>query len=151
MDRPASLPASLFILLIGVTIAGGGLYLGSDQLHHQRQSTPVEGTVVRLAPAHGNRSAGQSIVTAHFVTPAGDGTYFSFRTTSDDYHLGEKLPLLYDAKTGSTLVDTFYELYGFLLIMLSMGVLFLGIGVPSLFLALKRRRAARLDGHAGAQ
>ena len=151
MEKPASVPASLFIILIGVTIVGGGLYLEGDQLHHQRQSTPAEATVVRLAPAHGNRSAGQSIVTAHFVTLAGNGSYYSFRTSSDNYYLGEKLPLLYVAKTGSTLVDSFYELYGFLLIMLATGVLFLGIGALSLFVALKRSRAAWLDAHAKAQ
>jgi hypothetical protein len=139
MERPASLPASLFIILIGITIGGGGLYLEGYRLHHRRQSMPVEGTVVRLASAHGNRSAGQSIVPAHFVASAGNGSYYSFRTSSDNCHLGEKLPLLYDAKTGSTLVDSFYELYAFLLIMLVTSVLFLGIGTLSLFLALKRR------------
>ena len=149
--KAATVPASLFIILIGVTIVGCGLYLEGDQLHHQRQSMPVEGTVVGLAPAHGNRSAGQSIVTTHFVTPAGNGSYYSFRTASDSYHLGEKLPLLYDAKTGSTLVGSFYELYAFLLIMLATGVLFLGIGALSLFVALKRSRAAWLDAHAKAQ
>ena len=151
METPASVPASLFITLIGVTIVGCGLYVEGDQLHHQRQSISVAGTVVKLESAHGNRSAGQSVVTAHFVTPAGKGTYYSFRTSSDDYRLGEKLPLLYDAKEESTLVDSFYELYGFILLMLAAGILFLGIGAVSLFSALKRHRAARLDGRTRAQ
>jgi hypothetical protein len=140
MDKgPSTLVASL-LLLGGLAILGFGLYYEGDALGLRDRATEVEGTVVGISRAHGNRTVGRSTMTMQFTTPGGKIAYIQSGIASGEHHLGEKIGLLFDPKTRTTVIDSMFEVYGLLLWFGVTGAVLALVGAMSL-LAARRARA----------
>ncbi|MDQ6629628.1 MAG: hypothetical protein M3Z29_14485 [Pseudomonadota bacterium] len=140
MDKPASIGSSLFIILVGGALLFVGLYFEGYRLQQRDHATPLEGTVVGVSAAHGNRTAGQSVATVRFIGPGGRPSSYSYQTETDATHIGDKVALLHDVETGATVLDSFFGLYGPLLWTLPGGAALVLLGGTLLFGAARRRR-----------
>ncbi len=133
------MPSGVFVILVGMAILAVGFYRDGYRLQHRDHATRLEGTVVGISAAHGNRSAGRSVSTAQFIAPDGKISYYSFDISSGEYHLGEKVPLLHDRNTGATVIDSFSGLYGPFLFFAATGAAFVLLGATLLIAAWRRR------------
>ncbi len=137
--RPGTLFACLLIVG-GLAIFGFGLYDEGYALKIRDRGTRVEGTVVEIAAANGNRSVGRTTMTTQFTTPAGKISYIRSDISSATHHLGERIPLLFDAGTGATVVDSLFGVYGSLLWFGVIGAVLVCVGAISLLGAPRTRR-----------
>jgi hypothetical protein len=139
MDRrPPTLSACLLIVS-GLAILGFGLYHEGYALELRDRATGVEGTVVGISAAHGSRTVGRKTMTTQFKTPDGQTSYITSDISSGEHHLGEKVPLLFDAKTGATVTDSLFGVYGLLLWFGVTSAVLVSVGAISLLAALRAR------------
>ena len=136
--RPGPLFACLLIFG-GLAMLAFGLYEEGYALQIHDRGKRVEGTVVGISAANGNRSVGRETMTTQFTTPAGKISYIRSDISSATHHLGERMPLLFDPETGATVVDSFFDVYGSLLWFGITGAVLVSVGAISLLGAPRTR------------
>lgn len=136
-DWLPSLKVCVPFLIFGVAIMGAGLFFQQDRLTHPGKSIKVSGTVVRIQQRQDYEGSTYSAV-VQFSAPDGKTVELvsDISLFSPTYRTGETVTVLYNPQNGESMMDSFSEIYGPIILIGLLGGAFVLFGAGPFLIAL---------------